>query len=332
MEFLYHYGLFLAKALTLVLCFVFVLIVIASARQKSRKAQLEFVDLSEEYTALKEGLQQQLLDKKAFKAWKKQEVKTELKDQDSVKNRAFVLDFKGSMDAHEVESLREEITAILAIASKEDEVVVRLESPGGVVHGYGLAASQLDRIKQRDIPLTVVVDKVAASGGYMMACIANTIIAAPFAIIGSIGVVAQLPNFHRLLKKNDIDVEQFTAGEFKRTVTVFGENTEKGRQKFQEELEQTHLLFKEFVHTHRPRLDIEQVATGEHWFAYQALDLKLVDALQTSDDYLLSLLATKQVMLVKFQHQEKLAERLGFSVASLLNSAWLRLAQLTGWR
>ncbi len=110
-------------------------------------------------------------------------------------------------------------------------MLIRLESGGGVVHGYGLAASQLDRLAQQKIPLTVAVDKVAASGGYMMACIAQKIIAAPFAIVGSIGVVAQVPNFHQLLKKNHIEVEQFTAGEFKRTVTLFAENTDKGREK-----------------------------------------------------------------------------------------------------
>jgi serine protease SohB len=205
------------------------------------------------------------------------------------KKRIYVINFNGDMRASATENLRQEITAILSIADKDkDEVVVNLESPGGMVHGYGLAASQLARIRQHNLPLTICVDKVAASGGYMMACLANTIIAAPFAIIGSIGVVAQLPNFHRLLDKWDIDYEVLTAGEYKRTLTVFGENTDAGRQKFIADLEDTHTLFKEFVSDYRPSLDIEKVATGEHWYGKQALGLGLVDKLMTSDEYLLT--------------------------------------------
>ena len=207
---------------------------------------------------------------------------------ESTRRKLFVLNFHGDIRASAVTSLREEITAVLMVAASGDEVLVRLESAGGLVHAYGLASSQLQRLKAQDVKLTVAVDKVAASGGYLMACVADRIIAAPFAVVGSIGVLAQLPNFSRWLKKNEIDFEQFTAGEFKRTVTVFGENTPQGREKFQQELEQTHVLFKDFVSIHRSQLDIEQVATGEHWYGKQALELKLVDDLQTSDDYLLT--------------------------------------------
>lgn len=327
MEFLYQYGLFLAKTATVVVAIAVTIVLIVSAKHKAKKGELEFNELSEDYRILTDDLQQQLLDKKAYKAWSKQQ-----KQQDEPKQRLFVLDFNGSMDAHEVEALREEVTAVLAVATAIDEVLIRLESPGGVVHGYGLAASQLDRIKQQNIHLTVAVDKVAASGGYMMACIADRIIAAPFAILGSIGVVAQLPNFHKLLKKNHIDVEQFTAGEFKRTVTVFAENTDKGREKFQQELEQTHVLFKNFVHKHRPALHIDQVATGEHWFGYQALELKLVDQLQTSDDYLVQQFRCKKVVQVKYQIKRKLAEKVGLAASTAFTSSLNTLSNLSFWR
>lgn len=327
MEFLYQYGLFLAKTATVVVAIAVTIVLIVSAKHKAKKGELEFNELSEDYRTLTDDLQQQLLDKKAYKAWSKQQ-----KQQDEPKQRLFVLDFNGSMDAHEVEALREEVTAVLAVATAIDEVLIRLESPGGVVHGYGLAASQLDRIKQQNIHLTVAVDKVAASGGYMMACIADRIIAAPFAILGSIGVVAQLPNFHKLLKKNHIDVEQFTAGEFKRTVTVFAENTDKGREKFQQELEQTHVLFKNFVHKHRPALHIDQVATGEHWFGYQALELKLVDQLQTSDDYLVQQFRCKKVVQVKYQIKRKLAEKVGLAASTAFTSSLNTLSNLSFWR
>lgn len=329
MEFLFEYGMFLAKTLTLVLAIgaVIVMVVVATVKPKARKGELCFDDLSEDYQHLQTDLQQQILDKKAFKQWQKSVGKAE-----KPASKLFVIDFNGSMDAHEVDALREEVTAVLAVAKPSDAVLVRLESGGGVVHGYGLGASQLERIRQKNIPLTVAVDKVAASGGYMMACIADKIIAAPFAIVGSIGVIAQLPNFNKLLKKNHIEFEQFTAGEFKRTVTVFGENTDKGRQKFQQELEETHVLFKHFVQKHRAQLDIDDVATGEHWFGYQALELKLVDALTTSDDYLLTQLSERQVYKVQYRIRKSLAEKAGLTAATVIKSGLQQLQQLTFWR
>ena len=266
---------------------------------------------------MKEELKQKekadkLLAKKKAKEDKLSAKKKSTLDHDGVipgKSKVFVIDFKGSIDAKEVSSLREEVSAILSVATKEDEVFVRLESGGGMVHGYGLASSQLDRIRQHDIPLTVSVDKVAASGGYMMACVANKIIAAPFAILGSIGVIAQLPNFNKLLKKHNIDFEQFTAGEFKRTVTMFGENTEKGKEKFIEELEETHVLFKNFVSEHRASLDLNKVATGEHWFGTKALELGLVDTIQTSDDYLQNISKSHKVVAIKYEVKKGLAEK-----------------------
>lgn len=326
MEFIYEYGMFLAKAVTLVAAIAVIIGLIAGAaagKARPKKGQLQFTDLTAQYKAVTEDMQQQLLDKKQFKQWQK----TQHSKKAETKPRLFVVDFHGSMDAREAESLREEVTAILAVANKEDEVLLRLESGGGVVHGYGLAASQLDRLRKADVSLTVAIDKVAASGGYMMACIGHKILAAPFAIVGSIGVIAQLPNFNKLLKKGHIDFEQFTAGEYKRTVTLFGENNDKGRQKFQQELEQTHQLFKQFVQDHRPQLDIDQVATGEHWFGYQALPLKLVDEIQTSDAYLLSQMPQRALFQVRYQLRKGIAEKVGVGSANILSVWWQKLMQ-----
>lgn len=235
--------------------------------------------------------------------------------------KIYVLDFKGDMAASAVENLREEITLILATAKAgRDRMVVRLESPGGMVHGYGLAAAQLVRLRDAGFHLTICVDKVAASGGYMMACIANEIISAPFAIVGSIGVVAQVPNFNRLLKQHNIDFELYTAGQYKRTVTMFGENTEEGKAKFEEELQQTHSLFKHFVEKYRPQLNVEKVATGEHWYGQDASDLNLVDKLQTSDEYLLGLLPQHDVYVIETRRKPTLGEKLGLQAAQVADS------------
>ncbi|PUW10258.1 protease SohB, partial [Cronobacter sakazakii] len=236
----------------------------------------------------------------------------------------YVLDLKGSSDAHEASALREGVGGVLGVENPADEVLVRLESPGGVVHGYGLAASQLQRLRERQIPLTIAVDKVAASGGYMMACVANNIVAAPFAIIGSIGVVAQIPNFNRLLKRNDIDIELHTAGQYKRTLTLLGENTEEGREKFREDLNETHHLFKEFVHSMRPSLDIDAVATGEHWYGVQAKEKGLVDEISTSDDLIIARMAEREVVSLRYMQRKRLMDRFTGSAAQSLDRLLLR--------
>lgn len=250
-----------------------------------------------------------------------QQVSKEARTRKKNNQKVYVIDFKGDMAASAVENLREEITLILATAKAgRDRVVVRLESPGGMVHGYGLAAAQLVRLRDAGFHITICVDKVAASGGYMMACIGNEIISAPFAVIGSIGVVAQVPNFNRLLKEHNVDFELYTAGQYKRTVTMFGENTEEGKAKFEEELQQTHTLFKHFVEKYRPQLNVEKVATGEHWYGQDSLDLNLVDKLQTSDEYLLSLLTVHDVYLIQTRRKPTLGEKLGLQAAQMADS------------
>jgi serine protease SohB len=233
--------------------------------------------------------------------------------------RVFVVRFEGDVAATDVDNFRLEISAILTMAGNNDEVVVCLESPGGMVHSYGLAASQMMRVRNQGIPLTAVVDKVAASGGYLMAAVANKIVAAPFAVVGSIGVVAQVPNVHRLLKKNDVDVEVLTAGKYKRTLTLLGENTEEGREKFQQELEDVHALFQEFVVENRPEMDIATVATGEAWYGSRALELNLVDRLATSDEYLMVACEDKDVFQVEWKQNSKPLERLLGKASGILD-------------
>ncbi|HAH3095059.1 TPA: protease SohB [Escherichia coli] len=334
MELLSEYGLFLAKIVTVVLAIAAIaaIIVNVAQRNKRQRGELQVNNLSEQYKEMKEELAAALMDTHQQKQWHKaqkkkhkQEAKAKLGEvaTDS-KPRVWVLDFKGSMDAHEVNSLREEITAVLAAFKPQDQVVLRLESPGGMVHGYGLAASQLQRLRDKNIPLTVTVDKVAASGGYMMACVADKIVSAPFAIVGSIGVVAQMPNFNRFLKSKDIDIELHTAGQYKRTLTLLGENTEEGREKFREELNETHQLFKDFVKRMRPSLDIEQVATGEHWYGQQAVEKGLVDEINTSDEVILSLMEGREVVNVRYMQRKRLIDRFTGSAAESADRLLLR--------
>jgi serine protease SohB len=347
-EFLSDYASFLAKTVTLVIAIVVILVVAASTRSRGRRrggGQLHVVKLNEFYKGLRERLEQSLLDKERLKLLRKEQAKTLKKEakqnakkdkqKSDGKARVYVLDFHGDIKASATESMRHEITALLTLATPKDEVVLRLESGGGMVHSYGLASSQLARIRSAGIPLTICIDKVAASGGYMMACIGTRIISAPFAILGSIGVVAQLPNVNRLLKKHDIDFEVLTAGEYKRTLTVFGENTEKGREKFQQDLDITHELFKNFVASYRPQLQIDEVATGEVWLGMAALDKQLVDELKTSDEYLSERAKTAEVFHLHYAERKSLQERVGLaatgSVDRLVTSWWGRLTQQRFW-
>lgn len=340
-EILLNYGIFLLELLTVFGIVALIVVLIIESRKQPENGTITVTNLTEKYQDQQKHLSSIFLSEEEQKHQEKQQKKEAKakakaekkrlkeggeKSEAQEKARLFVMEFDGDIHASAVTALRKEIDAIISLAKPErDEVLLKLESPGGVVHGYGLAASQLQRLKDRNIPLTVAVDKVAASGGYMMACVANKIISAPFAVIGSVGVVAQVPNIHRLLKKHDIDVDVMTAGEYKRTVTLVGENTEKGKQKFQQELEETHLLFKEFVKKHRPQLDIEKVATGEHWFGEQAIGLNLVDSLSTSDDILLSSVQEKDVFEVKYRQKKKLAQRLGEQAETRIESIVMKI-------
>jgi putative periplasmic protease len=339
-DILLNYGIFLLELLTIFGVVAVIVMIILESKKHPENGTIVLTDFSEKYKEEKESLeafflseeeikQKEKAEKKEAKAKAKAEKKrikeSEEKPAEEQKSRLFVLDFNGDVHAHAVSALRREITAVLSIAKPEDEVLLKLESPGGVVHGYGLAASQLQRLRERNIPLTVAVDKVAASGGYMMACVANKIVSAPFAIIGSVGVVAEVPNIHRLLKKHDVDVDVMTAGEFKRTVTFMGENTEKGKQKFQQELEETHQLFKQFVRENRPQLDIEKISTGEHWFGKQALELNLIDEISTSDDLLVKAVENKEIIEIKYKEKKNLTKRIGLQMEESIGNVITKL-------
>lgn len=339
MEFLSEYGLFLAKVVTFVVAVVVVIAVAASAIHRNRgegddEGELTVRRLNEKYRKLREAIEIRMLSSEQRKAWKKAKQKADKarkkagkgEQQDEPRPRTFVVDFDGDIKASDTETLRKAVTAVLAVAEPgRDEVVIRLESGGGLVHAYGLAAAQLDRIRSKGIKLTACVDKVAASGGYMMACVADRIVASPFAVLGSIGVVAQLPNFHRVLRKHDVDYEILTAGEHKRTLTIFGENTEKGRRKFLEDLEDTHHLFKDYVRERRPELDVDAVANGDIWFGTRALEVRLIDELLTSDEYLINACEHSDVVSVGFQRKRSLPEKLGLAVSTGLEATVWRV-------
>jgi serine protease SohB len=320
---------FAAKTFLIVMAIsmVSILIAVLVSRAKLTRESLQVENINAKLNELERALRGRVLTSKAFKAFTKK-LKKQKPVKEDEKKRLYVLQFDGDVKASGVDRLREEVTAILTVIRPEqDEVVLKLESPGGMVHSYGLAATQLLRIRERKIPLTICVDKVAASGGYMMACTGTKILAAPFAIVGSIGVVAQVPNVHKLLKKHDVDYEEVTAGEYKRTVSILGEITPKGRQKFQEKIETTHVLFKDFVTTYRPGLNIEEVATGDYWYGRQAIELGLVDEIMSSDDYLFQHRETAKIFRLELHTKKKLSDRLAENFGTAIEKAFLK-----GWK
>jgi len=343
-EFLAEYGLFLAKTVTIVIAIIIIMATAVANTMKQRgedKGSIIITHLNKEINDLKDEIFKAVEDehtlkkvhkeekKKAKK--KKKEKKKSLGKEDDAKKRIFVLNFDGDPKASQVDELRKAITAVLTVAKPEkDEVMLRLESPGGMVHAYGLAASQLQRIRSKKIPLTICVDKVAASGGYMMACVANKLIAAPFAYIGSIGVLVQMPNFNRLLKEKHVDYEMVTAGEYKRTLTMFGENTKEGREKMEEDIQEVHTLFKDFVRTSRPDMDIDKLATGETWLGSRARELGLVDETSTSDEYIVANCDNAEVYQVAYEKKKKITDKLGSVLEGALDNILMRWLQRSG--
>jgi len=327
--FFLEYGSFLLKVITIVVAIIIVIGVAASAGRKASQEGLEVENLNKKYKGLATALREAVLNKgerkKAAKEEKKRQ-KAQAKES-SDRPRSFIINFKGDLKATAVPSLREEVSAVLDVACAEDEVIVCLENHGGVVHEHGLAASQLARIRDRDIPLIVCVDKVAASGGYLMACVASRIYAAPFAILGSIGVLAQIPNFNRLLDSHGVDFEQVTAGKYKRTVTMFGENTDEERAKLKEELEDVHRLFKAAISKYRPQLDLDKVATGEHWYGSTALELDLADEIKTSDEVLTERAIERDLYQLSYRIKQPLQKRLMANIDSTLEKV-----DAAGWR
>ena len=329
MEFVSDYGLFLAKAATIIV-FIWVVLslVVSLAHKPHDDDQIEINNLSEKFESTKLQMQRNLLTKKEVKELAKKhkrELKRKGKEQNNSRKRVFVLNFVGNIKASAAKHLRKEITALLAVATTRDEIVVCLENAGGLVHEHGFAASQLQRIRQRNIPLTIAVDKVAASGGYMMACVADRIVAAPFSIIGSVGVLAQMPNFNRMLEKHGIEFEQIKAGDLKRTLTMFGKNTDEDRARLTDQMEETHELFKNFIAEQRSKVNVEAIATGEHWLGKRALELNLVDELITSDDYLLRQSESADIYEVKHSGPKSISEK----IMGNMQLAFEKV--LTGW-
>lgn len=331
MEFLADWGLFAVKLVT-VLVFVFLLVslLISLAMQAKAhnqddkdKIKFKFTNLFNFYKDNVDKLDAAIdefdesksdKEKKAYLKQKAKALKTEpqkLREEKTERikkaeaqgefcpEHLYVIDFDGDARASQVDELTSKVNLILAKATDKDEVIIKLTSPGGVVNGYGLCASQLERIRNKGINLVACVDTVAASGGYMMACVASKIVAAPFSYVGSIGVVAQIPNFNKVLKNHDVEYEQVTAGKYKRTLTMFGENTPEARDKFKQEITLIHNRFKAIVAKYRTKLDIENIATGEYWLAEDAKELNLVDQISTFDEYLQNRLDFTKVCAIK---------------------------------
>lgn len=339
-DWLAEYGMFLAQVITLAAVLGLLMIMLIRAKGSEPHSRLRIEELNGRYRSRERRLRLAQMGKKhrkmALKEFRRNDKKTTRAEKNADRRPCvWVLDFHGDIKASGTARLAEEISALLSVVEEQDEVVIRLESPGGLVHAYGLAAAQLDRLREAGVSTTVCVDKVAASGGYLMACCADRLQAAPFAVIGSIGVVAQLPNVHRLLKKHDIDVELLTAGRYKRTLTVFGENTEEGREKFVENLENVHALFKRYVSERRPHLDIEAIATGEIWYGSEALEKGLVDMLGTSEAYLLERMEQAKVLTFSLEKRRKVSERLGLAASKGVERSVQRLYEVleaSGWQ
>lgn len=243
-----------------------------------------FKNLSNEYSSIEDSYDSVLINKPI--------VDKSINLNDVVQEGAhnvFVIDYVGSMMASEVVYLTAKIDAIILKSNKDDEVVINITSPGGAVSGYGLVASQIKRLKTAGLKITATVDTVAASGGYMAAVVSDEIIAAPFAMVGSIGVVANVMIYEELLKNIGIQTNVYTSGDSKRTVVPSRVPNAEEEAKLEAQLEEIHSRFKDHVLSFRPDIDEDKVFTGQAFLAADAINFGLVDKIGTSDELLLNL-------------------------------------------
>lgn len=324
MDFFVDLAAFLIKAGILAAASVFVLGsligMIRRARMDPGQDHLRVTYLNEELADHSLSILNAMMPPKAFKKLARRQ-QQELGVKSRTRPKTFILDFFGDLAASSVDALRQQINALLLVLEEKDEVLVRLESSGGKAHAYGFAAAQLGRLKGENRRLVVSIDRVAASGGYMMACVADHIIAAPFALVGSIGVLAMVPNFHRLLQQFNVDYDEFAVGENKKNISLLGANTEEGKQKFIQDMEEFHRDFKGFVAEHRPAVKIDEAADGDVWYGEKARTLGLVDELKTSDDFLLERIKERDLFRVEFVESKPLRKRLSHWMTRL-NSLW----------
>lgn len=305
------YAIFFLKIITIIILLLTTIIICLILITNKDNNYIKIKNINKKYITLK----------KLFlsKISKKIERKNLIKEENLTKTKnLFVLHFNGDINASDINNLKDILSIIILNKTHVDEVLIKLTSNGGIVTNYGLAASQLKRLKNENINLTISIDTIAASGGYMMACVANKIIASHFSIIGSIGVLGIIPNINKILTKNNIEIEYHTSGKYKKTLSIIGENTEIGRKKFIESLENTHFLFKNFVKENRSQINIEEIATGEYWYGVDALKLNLIDKIQTSDEYIIENLNNANIYEIKLSEKINIKNKIKENIHNIL--------------
>ncbi len=246
--------------------------------------------------------------------------------------RLAVLRFQGLRDlnASGDQRLSEAIDEVLVNRDHFEEAVVIIDSPGGTTHGYGHAYALLERLSASGLKVTACIDRIGASGGYLMALPADRILAGPFAIVGSVGVVAGIPNVKRLLEEKGVSYRLFVAGDKKRVVHFADDDGPEVREYMDEKLAGIHTQFLQAVEKHRgDRVKLDEVRSGDHWSAEESVEkgLGLVDELQTSAEYLLE--RNREVALVMIERRVDITERFAGYLAARLSA---RVASLfTRW-
>ncbi|CAB3976441.1 protease SohB [Candidatus Azoamicus ciliaticola] len=309
------YTIFFLKIITIIILLLLTIITCLIIIKNKDNKYIEIKNINKKYITLKKMFLSEILKKTE----KKNIIKNINKEEKIIKTKnLFILNFNGDINASDINNLKDILSILILNKKYVDEVLIKLTSNGGIVTNYGLAATQLKRLKNENINLTISIDTIAASGGYMMACVANKIIASHFSIIGSIGVLGIIPNINKMLNKNNIEIEYHTSGKYKKTLSVIGENTEIGRKKFIESLENTHFLFKNFVKENRSQINIDEIATGEYWYGIDALKLNLIDKIQTSDEYIMENLNNTKIYEIKLNEKTNIKNKIKENIHNIL--------------
>ena len=168
----------------------------------------------------------------------------------------------------------------LSRSSMARAVIVHVDSPGGTTAGSEQLFNSLSRLREKK-PLVIVVDSMAASGGYITALAGDHIVAQQTSLVGSIGVLFQFPNFTDLLDKIGVKVEAVKSTPLKAAPDGFEPTSPEARAALNSIIQDSYAWFKGLVQDRRHLTDGElaTAADGRVFTGHQAIDLKLIDEL-----------------------------------------------------
>ncbi|WP_343192796.1 S49 family peptidase [Buchnera aphidicola (Taiwanaphis decaspermi)] len=301
MEFIYSYILFIIKTLS-VLFFLhlfskIIIIYILKKNDIYLNNTLKVELLNNHYKKLKNDLS--FFQKKKI---------INQKNVYNKKSNLYILDYNDKIKKNKIKKLREEISSIILVAKKNDEVLLRLENTSDIVYEYGLVIAQLQRLRKKGIKLIISIDKIVSNGGYIIACVADHISASPFSIIGPINIVVNIPNIDKYTQTSNLNNQLNDCNTFTK-LTLIKNNTKIYVNKIFNKLDIKKYIRNSFIKDMRPSLNLNKIFNQNYWIGENAINEKLIDSINTSDDILFSKKDTHNLLKIKYVYKSNIVEK-----------------------